>query len=83
MVYRHEAILLTLCESTAVLITLGVIDIGDGVPDREQVDSEREKVEVGEKQERDKHEETNNERSSTHHGWHVDGVKCALRHLEP
>ena len=50
---------------------------------RVQVDSEREKVEVGEKQEKDKHEETDNERSSTHHGWHVDGVKCALRHLEP
>ena len=35
-----------------------------GVPDREQVDSEREKVEVREKQERDKHEETTNARSN-------------------
>ena len=51
---------------------------------REQVHSEREKVEVGEKQERDKHEETTNARSNMgHHRWHVDGVKCALRHLEP
>ena len=38
--------------------------IVDGVPDGEQVDCEREKVEVGEKQERDKHEETTNERSN-------------------
>ena len=30
----------------------------DGVPGRDQVDSKREKVEVGEKQERNKHEET-------------------------
>ena len=60
---RHGAILL-LCKGTAVLITLGGDDIEDGVPDREQVDSEREKVEVGEKQERDKHEETDNERSN-------------------
>ena len=41
----------------AVVSTLGGDDIEDGVPDREQVDCEREKVEVGEKQERDKHEE--------------------------
>ena len=34
------------------------------LPDREQVDCEREKVEVGEKQERDKHEETTNARSN-------------------
>ena len=72
----------SLCEGTAAL-SLGVIDIGDGVPGRVQVDSEREKVELGGKQEKDKHEETDNERSSTHHGWHEDGVKCALRHLEP
>ena len=34
------------------------------VPDREQVDSEREKVEVRDKQEEDKHEETTNARSN-------------------
>ena len=54
------------------------------VPDREQVDSERGKVEVGEKQEKDKHEEkTKAHLNICHHGWHVHGVKCALRHLEP
>ena len=53
---------------SAVVLTLGGDDIEDGVPDREQVDCEREKVNDGEKQEKDKHEETDNERSSTHHG---------------
>ena len=54
----------SLCVS-AVVLTLGGDDIEDGVPDREQVDCERERVEEGEKQERDKHEETTNERSNT------------------
>ena len=49
---------------SAVVSTLGGDDIEDGVPDREQVDCEREKVEEGEKQERDKHEETTNARSN-------------------
>ena len=43
---------------SAVVLNLGGDDIEDGVPDREQVDCEREKVEEGEKQERDKHEGT-------------------------
>ena len=42
--------------------TLAGDDIGDGVQDREQVDCEREKVEEGEKQER----ETNTKRQQTH-----------------
>ena len=46
---------------SAVVLTLGGDDIVDvGVPDREQVDCEREKVEVRDKQEKDKHEETTN-----------------------
>ena len=54
------------------------------MPEREQVDSERDMVEVKEKQERDKHEVTTNARSNMqHHGWHVDGVTAHLRHLEP
>ena len=52
----------------AVVLTLGGVDIEDGVPGREQVECGREEVEEGEKQETDKHEETDNERSSTHHG---------------
>ena len=37
-----------------MVLTLGGDDIEDGVPDREQVDCEREKVEVGEKEKGDK-----------------------------
>ena len=46
----------------AVVLTLGGDDIDHGVPDREQVDCEKEKVEEGEKQERDKHKK----RQQTH-----------------
>ena len=49
---------------SAVILTLGGDDIEDGVPDREKVDCEREKEEEGEKQKRDKHEETTNARSN-------------------
>ena len=49
---------------SAVVLILGGDDIEDGVSDREQVGCEREEVEVGEKQERDKHEETTNARSN-------------------
>ena len=42
----------SLCESAAVL-TLGVIDIGDEVPGRVQVECGREEVNDGEKQEKD------------------------------
>ena len=70
----------SLCVS-AVVSTLGGDDIEDGVPDREQVDCEREKVEAGEKQKK----KTNTKRQQTHAQTcgHVDGVKCALRHLKP
>ena len=60
----------SLCEGAAVL-SLGVVDVGDGVPGRVQVECGREEVNNGEKQEKDKHEErqgTTNERSGTHHG---------------
>ena len=53
----------SLCVS-AVVLTLGGDDIEDFVPDREQVDCVREKVEEGEKQEREK-QGTTNERSNT------------------
>ena len=70
----------SLCQGTAVL-SLGVIDIGDGVPGRVRVECGREEVNDGEKQEKDKHEVTDNERSSTHHGWHEDGMKRAHKHI--
>ena len=49
-----------------------VVDVGDGVPGKEQVDCEREKVEEGEKQERETNTKrrTTNGRSNAHHGWH-------------
>ena len=37
---------------------------GDDIEDREQADYGRDKVEVGDKQERDKHEESTNARSN-------------------
>ena len=48
---------------SAVVFTLGGDDIEDGVPGREQVDGERGKVEVGEKEKGDK-TRTNNARSN-------------------
>ena len=46
---------------SAVVLTLGGVDIEDGVPGREQVECGREEVEDGEKQERenDKGQPTN------------------------
>ena len=52
-------------------LTLGVVDIEDGVPGREQVEcGGREEVEDGEKQERDKERPTN---AQTHDI--MDGMK--------
>ena len=70
----------SLCEGTAVL-SLGVIDIGDGVSGRVQAECGRDEVNDGKKKEKDKHEETDNERSNTHHGWHEDRMKRAHRHI--
>ena len=57
----------SLCEGAAD-ISLDAVDVGDKVLVREQVECGREEVNHGEKQEKDKHEETHNECSSTHHG---------------
>ena len=48
----------------------------EGVQVRAQVECGREEVNNGEKQEKDKHEGTDNESSSTHHGWHEDGMSA-------
>ena len=45
---------------SAVVVTLGGVDIEDGVLGKEQVECGREEVEDGAKQEREKHEETTN-----------------------
>ena len=42
---------------SAVVLTLGVVDIDDGVLGREQVECGREEVENGEKQERERNKE--------------------------
>ena len=51
------------CES-AVVLFLDVVDMEDGVTSRDQVESGREEVEDGEKQEKDKHDGTD-KRSNT------------------
>ena len=51
------------------------------MPVRVQVVCGGEEVNNGEKQEKDKHEETDNERSNTYHGWHEDRMKRAHRHV--
>ena len=43
------------------LLLLGSDDIEDGMPGREQVECGRDEVEDGEKQEKDKYEETTND----------------------
>ena len=58
----------SLCGCAAVL-TLGVVDIEDGVPGREQVECGSEEVKDGEKQEKDR-TRTNN--AQTHI---MDGMK--------
>ena len=70
----------SLCESAAV-VSLDAVDTGDEVLVRVQVECGRKDVNDGEKQEKDKHEETDNERSSTNHGWHEDGMTRAYRHV--
>ena len=50
---------------SAVVLTLDVVDIEEGVPGREQIECGREEVEDREKQERDKHEETTNAQTHT------------------
>ena len=59
----------SVCEGAAVS-SLGVIDIGDGVPGREQVEFGREEVNDGERQEKDR-TRTNNAQTHRHIGWLV------------
>ena len=48
--------------------SLDAVDFGDEMLVTVQVECGRKEVNDGEKQEKDKHKETDNERSSTHHG---------------
>ena len=57
----------SLCEG-AVVNFLDAVDIGKEVLGRVELECGREEVNNKEKQEKDKHEETDNERSNTHHG---------------
>ena len=71
----------SLCEGAAVL-TLGVVDVEDGVQVRVKVECGREEVNDGEKHgERQNEEATRNRRSNAHHGWHEYEVMRAYRHL--
>ena len=58
----------SLCEGAAD-ISVDAVDIGDEVLVRVQVECEREEVNNGEKQEKDKHEETDNERTIKRSSW--------------
>ena len=55
----------------AAVLTLGGDDIEDGVPDREQVDCEREEVNDGEKQERE-----NEDQQRLWERWEMMGSTC-------
>ena len=55
------------CVSAAVL-TLGGVDIEDGVPGRDQVECGREEVNDGEKQERER-KTKDNQRTLMHKSW--------------
>ena len=58
----------SLCEGAAG-VSLDAVDIEDGVPVRVQVECGREEVNKREKQEKDKHEETDNERTIKRSSW--------------
>ena len=64
----------SLCVS-AVVLTLGGVGIEDGVPGGEQVECGREEVEEGEKQEKDKHEETDKEQPTNAQTHIMDDMK--------
>ena len=64
----------SLCEGAAVL-TLGIVDIGDGVPGRVQVECGREEMNDGEKQEKDKQEETDKEQPTNAQAHIMDDMK--------
>ena len=68
----------SLCVS-AVVLTLGSVDIEDGVPGREQVECGREEVEDGEKQERetDKEQPTN-----AHFGFGHENPKILFKCIQ-
>ena len=55
------------CVSAKVL-TLGVVDIEDGMPGRVQLECGREEVQYVEKQEREKQGTTNERSNKYHHG---------------
>ena len=60
---------------SAVVLTLGVVDIGDGVPGRVQVECGREEINDVEKQEKDKQEETDKEQPANAQAHIMDGMK--------
>ena len=62
-------------------LTLGGDDIEDGVPGIEHVDCEREKVEEGAKQKRDKHEETTNAQTHSIMDGMLKRAQCEREHI--
>ena len=53
----------------AAVVSLGAVNMEEGVQVRIQVECAREEVNNGEKQEKDKHEETDNERTIKRSSW--------------
>ena len=63
-------------------VCLGVVHMEE-VQDRVQVEVEREEQSERETHGESQNEEaTRNKRSTTHHGWHEDGVTRACRHIQ-
>ena len=65
----------------AVVLTLGGVDIEDGVLGKEQVEVWKRRGERRRETGEGQNEEATNGRSNTHHGWHEDGMKRAHRHI--
>ena len=59
----------------AAVLTLGVVDIEDGVAGRDQVECGREEVDDGEKQDKDKHEDTDKEQPTNAQKHITDDMK--------
>ena len=60
---------------SAVVLNLDGVDIEDGVSDKEQVECGREEVQDGEKQKKDKQEETDKEQPTNAQAHIMDDMK--------
>ena len=68
---------------TRQVFLLGVVHMEEGVQVRVQVECGREEVGDREKHGERQNDDTRNRQSTTHHGWHEDGMSARLQTLEP